>query len=229
MESPDKKLQELLNYPERECPDPGLADDAAWITYEFYGRKKRRGKKIWPKLVSVCAACAAAIVLAIVLPIYCRPAPPPAADEPHRYLEDELVRENIDNVDIFLTEHHESVKCFYVAGAQSYVYRVIETAQSVILQQSFMNVANGRVDIINFEVCLTNDEFSRHDTYVNLIQYIEYEGIAVKYKVESVNNRNTTFANFEYENHEYYMSISSTKGQADLEYYMQLLLGENET
>ncbi len=227
MESPDKKLQELLNYPERECPDPGLADDAAWITYEFYGRKKRRGKKIWPKLVSVCAACAAAIVLAIVLPIYCRPAPPPAADEPHRYLEDELVRENIDNVDIFLTEHHESVKCFYVAGAQSYVYRVIETAQSVILQQSFMNVVNGRVDIINFEVCLTNDEFARHEIYDDLDNSQVIEGITVQYTLQNDNSKNTFLINFEYENHEYYMSISSTKGQSDLEYYMQLLLGKN--
>ena len=116
MESPDKKLQELLNYPERECPDPGLADDAAWITYEFYGRKKRRGKKIWPKLVSVCAACAAAIVLAIVLPIYCRPAPPPVADEPHRYLDDELAREKISDIGVFVNDNHYPVLYYNVSG-----------------------------------------------------------------------------------------------------------------
>ena len=229
MESPDKKLQELLNYPERECPDPGLADDAAWITYEFYGRKKRRGKKIWPKLVSVCAACAAAIVLAIVLPIYCRPAPPPAADEPHRYLEDELVRQELSNIDDFLGKNEISILYFTGQNTKSFVYRVIETSKTVMITQQHLHVGSNGFETVELQVCLTNDEFYRHDTYVNLNQSIECEGIAVKYKVESVNSRNTTFANFEYENHEYYMSISSTKGQADLEYYMQLLLGENET
>lgn len=98
-----------------------------------------------------------------------------------------------------------------------------------MITQQHLHVGSNGFETVELQVCLTNDEFSRHDTYVNLIQSIECEGIAVKYKVESVNSRNTTFANFEYENHEYYMSISSTKGQADLEYYMQLLLGENET
>lgn len=227
MESPDKKLQELLNYPERECPDPGLADDAAWITYEFYGRKKRRGKKIWPKLVSVCAVCAAAIVLAIVLPIYCRPAPPPAVDEPHRYLEDELVRQELSNIDEFLGKNKISILYFTGQNTKSFVYRVIETSKTVMITQQHLHVGSNGFETVELQVCLTNDEFARHEIYDDLDNSQVIEGITVQYTLQNDNSKNTFLINFEYENHEYYMSISSTKGQSDLEYYMQLLLGKN--
>ena len=128
---------------------------------------------------------------------------------------------------MFVNDNHYPVLYYNVSGMQSFVYRVKASSQAVVIEQSFMNVMNGGMDLVDFEICLTNDEFSRHDQYNELSKIYIYKEFELQYKTVELNNRNTTFANFEYENHEYYMSISSTKGQADLEYYMQLLLGKN--
>lgn len=216
----------LTEYPERAEYDPHLADEAAERTRELYGKSKPRKTKLnrWQicALVSACCACA---VVGIVVPIVYKNNNSEIPPVINYYGDRELTWDNIPNIESFISENN--YRFYYFSDAYEFkLYSVIETSKPVIVEQQYicMDEAEEGLDLIQLDVCLTNDIFIRYEQYDSLTTNRVVGDISLQYSVtQGADGLYEILAKCEVDSYRYYWTISSTQGEERLDYYITSL------
>lgn len=220
----EKKIRE---FGEPIEPNPDLTNQAKLLVEELYGgnRVKKKKKNFW-KIFSVSAAACACILVAILVPTLTRssgPNLPPV----NRYADENIESERLENIAEFITNNNYTCK-YFVEAQQSYVNRIIETSQPVIIEQryTFIDINNESLDSIFLNICLTQDEFDRFEKFQNLKEQKTVNDIVVQYSIAQEGNRNTVMAKCEVDSYRYYWNISTLQGAERIDFYINYLFGE---
>lgn len=221
MTGKDKIEEALRSVPNGVEPRADLADDAAALAQELYAEKPKRAKKKW-RLATVLSCAAACVFVAVFVPVYYHFQPQPPVI---RYYTDfDLTMEDLPDTAAFVSENRYNVKYFQNAQHTN-LYRITETSEPVIIEQSYIYFDQSHYDVVELNICLTNDDFNRFEIYQKLHNQITVNGIEVQYSITEQPNEYSILAVCQVESYRYYWQITALQGEERIEYYIGYLFG----
>ena len=219
-----KEIEEALkNFPNEAELNMDLVSDAENLTRELYCGKRvqkpRMRRKIWE--IAALSLCFCALLVGIIVPLAVRS---PAVEPPviHHYSDSELVKEQIFDMDSCIAENAVNAKSLSEAQ-QTFLYRVIETNQPVIILQEYSYNDENDYDIVKLEICLTDDRFNRYEIYQDLSDLKQINGIEVKYNITQMNDEVTILAYCQVDTYYYYFEMQTLGGEERIDYYINYL------
>lgn len=217
-----KEIEEALkNFPNEAELNMDLVSDAENLTRELYCGKHalKPRRKIWG--IAVLSLCFCALLVGIIVPLAVRS---PAVEPPviHYYNDEELVREQIFDVEDFIAENAAHAK-FFSEAEQTSIFSIIETNTPVIIQQEYVYFDENNYDSVKFEICFTDDQFSRYDRFQELNDIKQIDGIEVKYSIVPTIDEFKILAKCHVDTYYYYFEISSVGGEERIDYYINYL------
>ena len=226
MKETEEIERDIREFAEPIEPNPDLTLKAKRLAQELYGGNgtKPKKKNFW-KIFSVVATACACVLVAILVPTLTRsPSIPPV----NRYSDEKMESDIIENIEAFITSNNYTCK-YFADAQQSYVNRVIETSQPVIIEQryTFLDIENESLDSIFLNICLTQDEFERFEGYGELVEQKQVNAITVQYSIVQTGNRNTIMAKCEVESYRYYWNITTLQGADRIDFYINYLFRES--
>lgn len=218
----EKEIEEVLKeYPEKQKPNPDLAQDAEALAQTLYEAKRKGKRKIGRfKLVAIVTVCCACALTGILVPVLYNGES--AGRAPVYFTEAELVLELTGDIEGVATENRLSI-CYFSDAQQTYLYRVKETEELVLITQQYFYYDSESIDNIELSICLTNDEFAQLEKFTALDSQKVIGGIAVDYRLSEAQGEYAIQAKCEVNSVRYYWNISALQGEEKLDYYISYL------
>jgi hypothetical protein len=226
MDEIDEKLERIKNFADEVETNPNLYLKAERLIGELYGAeakaRKQKRKLFWVRIGGLVSACAVACTIVIAVPfIYSK------GNRVHRFLNDELSYEEINNLQDVVEAENIAVEYFDEVNGKSSIYTVKESGEVAILSQEFMYVTDRILDSVEVDICLLQGEFEKFEKYDDLSNQTEVLGVTVAYESTSDFGNNIVNAYFSIDSTRYYMTITNMNEYApdgNLSEYVRLLL-----